>query len=36
LLVILDDTTSQIYCARLLEEVSTMTVERALREVIGQ
>src|SRR3984893_12603567 len=36
LLVILDDATSQIYYAQLVEEESTMTVLRALREVIEQ
>src|SRR6267143_7289175 len=34
LLVILDDATSEIYYAQLVEEESTMTVLRALREVI--
>jgi transposase len=36
LLVILDDATSRIYYAQLVEEESTMTVLRALREVIEQ
>ena len=36
LLVILDDATSQIYYAQLVEEESTMTVLRALREVVEQ
>ena len=36
LLVILDDATSEIYYAQLVEEESTMTVLRALREVIEQ
>jgi transposase len=36
LLVILDDATSGIYYAQLVEEESTMTVLRALREVIEQ
>src|ERR1700686_20217 len=36
LLVILDDATSEIYYAQLVEEESTMTVVRALREVIEQ
>lgn len=36
LLVILDDATSQIYYAQLVEEESTITVLRALREVIEQ
>ena len=36
LLVILDDATSEIYYAQLVEEESTMTVLRALREVIQQ
>jgi transposase len=36
LLVILDDATSQIYYAQLVEEESTMTVLGALREVIEQ
>jgi hypothetical protein len=34
LLVILDDATNEIYYAQLVEEESTMTVLRALREVI--
>ena len=34
LIVILDDATSEIYYAQLVEEESTMTVLRALREVI--
>ena len=34
LLVILDDATSQIYYAQLVEAESTTTVMRALREVI--
>jgi transposase len=34
LLVILDDATSEIYYAQLVEEESTLTVLRALREVI--
>src|ERR1019366_7652602 len=34
LLVILDDATSQIYYAQLVEEESTQTVLRALREVV--
>jgi len=34
LLVILDDATSEIYYAQLVEEESTMTVLRALREVV--
>jgi len=34
LLVILDDATSQIYYAQLVDEESTMTVLRALREVV--
>jgi transposase len=34
LLVILDDATSEIYYAQLVEEESTVTVMRALREVI--
>jgi len=34
LIVILDDATSEIYYARLVEEESTRTVMRALREVI--
>jgi hypothetical protein len=36
LLVILDDATSEIYYAQLVEEESTMTVLRALREVVEQ
>src|SRR5579863_8533502 len=36
LLVILDDATGEIYYAQLVEEESTMTVLRALREVIEQ
>lgn len=36
LLVILDDATSQIYYAQLVEEESTMTVLQALREVVEQ
>ena len=36
LLVILDDATSQIYYAQLVEEESTVTVLRALREVVEQ
>ncbi len=36
LLVILDDATSEIYYAQQVEEESTMTVLRALREVIEQ
>jgi hypothetical protein len=36
LLVILDDATSQIYYAQLVEDESTRTVMRALREVIEQ
>jgi transposase len=36
LLVILDDASSEIYYAQLVEEESTMTVLRALREVIEQ
>jgi len=36
LLVILDDATSRIYYAQLVEEESTVTVLRALREVIEQ
>jgi len=36
LLVILDDATSEIYYAQLVQEESTMTVLRALREVIEQ
>jgi transposase len=36
LLVILDDASSQIYYAQLVEQESTMTVLRALREVIEQ
>jgi transposase len=36
LLVILDDATSEIYYAQLVEEESTMTVLRALRKVIEQ
>lgn len=36
LLVILDDATSQIYYAQLVEEESTLTVLGALREVIEQ
>ena len=36
LLVILDDATNKIYYAQLVEEESTMTVLRALREVIEQ
>jgi hypothetical protein len=36
LLVILDDATSQIYYAQLVDEESTMTVLRALREVVEQ
>src|SRR5450432_319571 len=36
LLVILDDATSQIYYAQLVEEESTATVMNALREVIEQ
>jgi transposase len=36
LLVILDDATSEIYYAQLVEEESTITVLRALREVIEQ
>src|SRR6202158_570581 len=36
LLVILDDATSEIYYAQLVEEESTMTVLRALREVVQQ
>ena len=36
LLVILDDATSQIYYAQLVEEESTQTVLRALREVVEQ
>ena len=35
LLVILDDATSEIYYAQLVEEESTRTVMRGLREVIG-
>jgi hypothetical protein len=35
-LVILDDATSEIYYARLVEEESTRTVMAALREVIDQ
>jgi hypothetical protein len=34
LIVILDDATSQIYYAQLVEEESTRTVMQALREVI--
>jgi transposase len=34
LLVILDDATSEIYYAQLVQQESTMTVRRALREVI--
>src|SRR5580700_8881983 len=34
LLVLLDDATSEIYYAQLVEEESTVTVMRALREVI--
>jgi hypothetical protein len=36
LLVILDDATSEIYYAQLVEEESTLTVLRALREVIEE
>jgi len=36
LLVILDDATSEIYYAQLVEEESTVTVLRALREVLEQ
>ena len=36
LLVILDDATSEIYYAQLVEEESTLTVMRALREVVEQ
>ena len=36
LIVILDDATSEIYYAQLVEEESTRTVMRALREVIEQ
>lgn len=36
LLVILDDATSEIYCAQLVEEESTSTVMAALCEVIEQ
>ena len=36
LLVILDDATSEIYYAQLVEEESTMTVLQALREVIEE
>jgi transposase len=36
LLVILDDATSEIYYAQLVEEESTLTVLRGLREVIEQ
>jgi len=36
LLVILDDATSRIYYAQLVDEESTMTVLRALREVVEQ
>ena len=36
LLVILDDATSEIYYAQLVQEESTMTIARALREVIEQ
>jgi len=36
LLVILDDATSEIYYAQLVQEESTLTVLRALREVIEQ
>ena len=36
LLVILDDATSQIYYAQLVDQESTMTVLQALREVIEQ
>src|ERR1700722_1816624 len=36
LLVILDDATSEIYYAQLVQEESTMTVLRALRELIEQ
>jgi len=36
LLVILDDATSQIYYAQLVEEESAVTVLRALREVVEQ
>ena len=36
LLVLLDDATSEIYYAQLVEEESTATVMRALREVIEQ
>jgi transposase len=36
LLVILDDATSEIYYAQLVEEESTMTVLRGLREVVEQ
>jgi hypothetical protein len=34
LLVILDDATSEIYYAQLVEEESTLTVMRAIREVV--
>jgi transposase len=36
LLVILDDATSEIYYAQLVDQESTMTVLRALREVVEQ
>ena len=36
LLTVLDDATSQIYYAQLVEEESTRTVMAALREVIEQ
>ena len=36
LLVVLDDATSEIYYAQLVEEESTLTVMAALREVIGR
>lgn len=36
LIVILDDATSEIYYAQLVEEESTFTVMRALREVVEQ
>ena len=36
LIVILDDATSEIYYAQLVEEESTRTVMAALREVIEQ
>jgi transposase len=36
LLVVLDDATSEIYYAQLVESESTLTVMQALREVVGQ